>query len=80
MILSNIHQNSRNILLTRFFLGKKLVLHNGKLFKTIFVNSIKLKTISGEYFLTRIKRKYKKKKIMKQNLKNLFTNNLIDNI
>lgn len=61
MILSNIHQNSRNILLTRFFLGKKLVLHNGKLFKTIFVNSIKLKTISGEYFLTRIKRKYKKK-------------------
>lgn len=79
MILSNIHQNSRNILLTRFFLGKKLVLHNGKLFKTIFVNSIKLKTISGEYFLTRIKRKYKKK-IMKQNLKNLFTNNLIDNI
>lgn len=59
-------KKKRNTLITKNLLGKKILVHNGKKFKTILINPFKLGSRLGEYFFTRKHKKYKKLKKKKK--------------
>lgn len=59
-------KTKRNIIITKNLLGKKLLVHNGKKFKTVLINPFKLGSKLGEYVFTRKHKKYKKHKKKKK--------------